>query len=182
MKKLFFSLSLICSLLCITPQIAYANESSINTNSETNKNNITRDTPYEYWTAWVIKSKTPGGNSYGSWSRVGEGRGSGNGGKLTISSDRSVCNTYTGTLKVSKRTLEKSVGYSLSTSFSRTATYTIPTTNPNKTYWVNCRNIYKQTNVNQQSHYMVNGKIVKTDTKTVYAKEWTGFGYNWGTK
>lgn len=189
MKKTFISLTLMCSLLGATPQLAYANENpnntvnnTVHTLNETNNDISLRDAPNEYWTPWVIKSKTAGGNAYGSWSRVGEGRGSGSGGSLNISSNKSVSNTYSGTLKVSRGTLERSVGYSLNSSFTRTASYTIPTTNPKKTYWVDCRNIYKQTNVNQQSQYLVNGRVVKTDTKTVYAKQWTGFGYNWGTK
>lgn len=188
MKKAFIALTLMCSLFGATSQLAYADDNlgSVDTNpvqAIAEEENIqTRDVANEYWTAWVIKSKAAGGNAYGSWSRVGEGRGSGSGGSLSISAAKSVSNTYSGTLKVGKSTLEKSVGYTMGSSFSKTATYTIPTTNSSKTYWVDCRNIYKQTNVNQESKYMVNGKVVKTDTKTVYAKQWTGFGYNWGTK
>lgn len=190
MKKTFISLTLMCSLLGATSQLAFADDNlnSIVTDpvqqiTETaNDDIILREAPHEAWTPWVIKSKSPGGTAYGGWSRVGEARGSGNGGSLTISAARAASNTYSGTLKVSKSTLEGSVGYTLNSSFSRTASYMIPTTNPKKTYWVNCRNIYAQTNVNQQSQYLVNGKVVKTDTKTVYAKKWTGFGYDWGTK
>lgn len=188
MKKAFISLTLMLSLFGATSQLAYADESlgSVDTNpvqSVVEENNRQkRDVANEYWTAWVIKSKTSGGNAYGSWVRVGEARGSGNGGSLTISSTKSATHTYSGTLKVSKASLEKSVGYTFGSSFSRNASYTVSSTNPSKTYWVNCRNIYKQTNVNQQHQYMRNGKVIKTENKLVYAKQWTGFGYDWGTK
>ncbi|MGL4848036.1 MAG: hypothetical protein ACRC28_03780 [Clostridium sp.] len=180
MKRIFTILILICSLIGITSQIAYGN-SMPNQTTEKNKKE-TKDIANEYWTAWVIKSKTSGGNAYGSWERVGEARGAGAGGSLTIKSEKTVSNTYSGTLKVGKGTLESSVGYTFNSGFSRTASYTIPTTNSSKTYWVDARNIYKQTNVTQTSNYMINGIIAGTDTKTVFAKQWSGFGYDWGYK
>lgn len=178
-KKSIISLAILITCLSGTTfQAVYGESESI----ANNKNIESRFIGSEYWAPWVITSKKPDGIAYGGWSRVGEARGAGNGGSLRVSSQKSTNNTYSGTLKVTKSVLENSLGYSFSSGSSRTAEYTISATNPKKTYWVNCRNIYAQTKVNQQSKYMVNGRPVNTSNKTVYAKKWTGFGYNWGTK
>ncbi|MBJ7967900.1 hypothetical protein [Bacillus cereus] len=135
-----------------------------------------------YWTTWEVQSKEKAGLEYGPWVRVGEARGKSGGASLTISDSRSVSNTYSGNLKIPIRDLEGTLGFTFGNTFTRTATYNISVTDPNKVYYVDSRNIYQKYNVKQKSEYKVMREVIKTDTQTVVAKEFTAFGYNWGVK
>ncbi|WP_410491873.1 hypothetical protein QMA40_30240 (plasmid) [Bacillus thuringiensis] len=135
-----------------------------------------------YWTTWEVQSKEKAGLEYGPWVRVGEARGKAGGASLTISDSRSVSNTYSGNLKIPIRDLEGTLGFTFGNSFTRTATYNISVTDPNKVYYVDSRNIYQKYNVKQKSEYKVMREVIKTDIQTVVAKEFTAFGYNWGVK
>ncbi|MBP3972910.1 hypothetical protein KAF80_29005, partial [Bacillus sp. WL1] len=106
-----------------------------------------------YWTTWEVQSKEKAGLEYGPWVRVGEARGKAGGASLTISDSRSVSNTYSGNLKIPIRDLEGSLGFTFGNTFTRTATYNISVTDPNKVYYVDSRNVYQKYSKDRRHPY-----------------------------
>lgn len=122
---------------------------------------------------WYAKPRVYQGKSYNSWRDSGVSTHSG--GRLSVSTTRTVSNNYTGALKVPLKTLEATAGFSIGTSFSRTLSYSSIEYKSGK-YKLQHRNEYNRYSVKQEQRLgSSTGKLL--DTKTVYPRKWNQFNY-----
>lgn len=133
------------------------------------------------WSPWMIESKQNAGTEYGAWSIGAQAKGS-PGGKLSFKKSVKVSNTLSGSLKVSRSDVEASLGFTTNKTTKKTASYSMNATDRKKTYTIKYRNIYKKIKINQIRRWQVNGRVKDTQKATAYAKQFTGFGYDWTAK
>lgn len=127
-------------------------------------------TPLERRRKWYQVSKNYVGHSYGSWKYAGASTISG--GKLSAKHTRSVSNTYSGSLKVSKKGAEAYIGFSLNDEYNRTVSYTsnsLPKIS-GKGHRLEYRHVYKKYKVKQELKYSPRSKVY--DTSYLYPKRW----------
>lgn len=132
-------------------------KSSVDThvvNAETNSTGSIITPQDSYWTGWKIYSKTQLSNSYGTWKDGPSGWGPGT---LTLSNGYSVTHSYSGTLVVSKSSVEASVGYAISGSYTYTASYSV---NPpcGEKWKITFREVYKNHKVTQRKYEHIDGQ------------------------
>lgn len=184
--KKIFGMLLVSGVL-LTPSV-YADDSNTNYEKEGNITEVNQNVDSstyavssEGWLPWKITSKSANGNSYGQWKFGTEGRG-GSGVKIKLSKSYGVSHTLTGSIKVSKSTIDGSLGYTTGSNFSSTASYSVNAPDKKKIYTINVRNVYAQTKVSQKRDYHVNGKVTNSQYATAYGNKFTGFGYDWKTR
>jgi hypothetical protein len=134
----------------------------------------------EGWRSWKIVSKKRSGETYGGWNFATEGRG--NGGNITYSKARTVSNTLTGNVKVSKKSIDSSVGFTTGKSTTSTASYQLSAPNKKLIYTIKVRNTYNRWTVNQKRDYYVGNILSHSETATAYANKFAGFGFTYTTR
>jgi hypothetical protein len=129
-----------------------------------------------YWEGWKIYSKTQLSDVYGSWINGPSGWGPGT---LGWSQSIGVTNTYSGTLKVSKGSVDASVGFNISTSYTRTASYSV--TPPSNQQWtIIYRKRYDKWKVTQRKYYHLDGRDYWYNTyEYVYPQKFDNFSYDY---
>ena len=132
-----------------------------------------------YWTGWKIYSKTRLSDVYGGTVYSVEGWGPGT---LTLSQGVSVSNSYTGTLKVTKSALDASMGFNISTTYTKTASYSV--TPPSGQQWqITYKRRYDKWKVQQRYYIHQDGADHYTNTyATVYPKKFDTFSYDYYVK
>jgi hypothetical protein len=129
-----------------------------------------------YYYAWKIYSKAKLSDVYGPWWNGPSGWGPGN---ITLSDGKSVSNSYTGTLKVSKSKVDASVGFNISTTYSRTTSYSVPVPS-GKEYTIIYRRRYDKWKVVQRQYMHVDHTNKWTNNyATIYPKKFDFFSYDW---
>ncbi|WLR43421.1 hypothetical protein LC087_04395 [Bacillus carboniphilus] len=124
-------------------------------------------TPQERVKRWYAVSSTYVGHSYSSWYYAGASTISS--GVLTASHSSSVSNKYSGSLKVSKKTIEGMLGFDTTKTWTETVGYSSPSY-PNGRYRLEYRHVYKKYKVKQIQSYDRRGKVYAT--KYVYPQKW----------
>lgn len=173
------ALTLVISGVLGTVNVFADSESDENTTDENQK--IERAVGNEYWTSWKIISKPFNKYVYGSWFRIVSGQG-GPGVTLSSSVTRTVTNNYTGSLKVSKGTLDSSIGFNSTSSRSETARYSMKCPDSKKRYILRGRDTKSEYKVTQKRTYMVGNITSHSETAVVYPKKWSSFDYGYYTE
>lgn len=170
---------ILLSLSILTPTIIFANEET----SEKLQNNQVSEkiVGNEYWTSWKITSKLFNKYVYGSWFRIVSGQG-GPGVTLSSQTERTVSNSYTGSLKVSKKILNTSIGFDVTKSDKRTATYSMKCPDPKKRYILRGRDTKAEYKVIQKRTYMVGSIASHSESAIVYPQKWNSFDYGYYTE
>ncbi|WP_273123405.1 hypothetical protein [Bacillus weihaiensis] len=132
-----------------------------------------------YWTGWKIYSKTRMSDVYGPTVYSEEAWGPG---VLNLTTALSVSNSYTGTLKVAKSALDASMGFNVSTTYSRSVSYSI--TPPPKEQWqIIYKRRYDKWKVQQRYYIHQDGADHYTNTyQTVYPKKFDAFSFDYIVK
>ncbi|MGO5013368.1 hypothetical protein ACTQ5K_16095 [Niallia sp. Sow4_A1] len=134
-------------------------------------------TPNAYmFTEWRIYSKSQLSDVYGSWIAGPSGWGPS---RLSWSDRIGVSNSYTGTLKVSKSAVDASVGFSISTSYTKTATYSVEPPS-NQEWTIMYRKRYDKWKVTQRTYRHEGSTHYWTsDYAYVYPKKFDNFSYDY---
>lgn len=168
------------ALSVLIPTSSFADTSNIKDNDLTDQK-LERAVGNEYWTAWKITSKPFNKYVYGSWFRIVSGQG-GSGVTLGSQTERTVTNNYTGSLKVSKSTMDASVGFNITASRKDTAKYSMKCPDSKKRYILRGRDTKSEYKVTQKRTYMVGNIVSHSETAVVYPKKWNSFDYGYYTE